>query len=79
MNLPVIKCSYVLYKYIGTEGPNLTIKPEMSRNLFVRLLLRRLRTDGHQTWQGGRGRARKKPRGARFHGNHPVAMATKKR
>ncbi len=50
----------------------------MSVCLFVRLLLGRLRTDLHQTWQGGRGRARKTPRGTRFHGNQFVAMATKK-
>ena len=57
---------------------NLTTKGEVSRNLFVRYLLGRLWTYGHQTWQGGQGQARKKPRGTRFHGNHHVAMATKK-
>ncbi len=46
--------------------------------VFVRLLLRRLQTDGRQTWQEGRGRARKKHGGVCFHGNHHVAMATKK-
>ena len=57
---------------------NLTTKPEVSVALFVRELLRHLQTDGHQTWQGGRDRAQKKPRGTRFHGNHHVVMATKK-
>ncbi len=37
---------------------DLTIKPEMSVCMFVRYLLRRLRTNWHQTWQGGRGRIR---------------------
>ena len=49
----------------------------MSVCLFVCHLLRRLRTDMHQTWQEGRGWARKVPRGTRFHGNRLVAMATK--
>ena len=34
--------------------------------------------DRSQTWQGGRGGARKKPRGTRFHGNDHVVMATRK-
>ena len=50
----------------------------MSVALFVRELLRRLQTDGYQTWQGGRDQAHKKPRGTCFHGNHHVVMATKK-
>ena len=32
----------------------------MSQNLFVQLLLHCLLTDGHQTWQEGRGQARTK-------------------
>ena len=58
---------------------HLTIKPEMSVDLFGSLLLRRLWTDWHQTWQESRGGAQKKPRGTRFHGNHHVVMATKKK
>ncbi len=50
----------------------------MSRYVFVRLLLGRLWTDGHQTWQGGRGWARKKSREFRFHGNPFVAMLARK-
>ncbi len=57
---------------------NLTIKEEMSVRVFVRLLLCCLQTNGHQTWQEGRGRARKKSPRTRFHGNKFVAMATKK-
>ena len=57
---------------------NLTIKPEVSVALFVRKLLCRLQADGHETWQEGWGRAQKKSRGSRFHGNHHVVMATKK-
>ena len=48
---------------------NLTIKPEASQYVFVRLLLRRLWTDGHQTWQERRGRSQKKHSGTWFHGN----------
>ncbi len=55
-----------------------TIKPEVSRTLFVRYLLSRLQTDWRQTWQGGRARTQKGPCRTRFHGNHHVAMATKK-
>ena len=57
----------------------LTTKPGVSVALFVRKLLCRLQADGHQTWQEGQGRAQKKSRGTRFHGNQCVAMATKKR
>ncbi len=49
---------------------HLTIKPEASQYVFVRLLLRRLRTVGPQTWQERRGRSQKKHGGTRFHGNH---------
>ncbi len=38
-------------------------------DLFDQLLLSRLRTYGHQTWQGGRGWARNPAWGIRFHGN----------
>ena len=55
---------------------HLTIKPEISRTLFDRYLLGHLQTNGHQTWQGGRGWAQKGPRETRFHGNHNVVMAT---
>ncbi len=52
---------------------NLTIKPEVSVDLFGHLLLHCLWTDRHQTWQEGRGGERKKPRGT-----HHVVMATEK-
>ena len=55
---------------------NLTTKPEVSRTLFDRYLLGRLRTDGHQIWREGRGQARKGPRGTYFHRNQCVAMVT---
>ncbi len=45
---------------------------------FVRKLLRRLGADRGQTWQGGRGRARKKSGEVRFQGNDLVAMLTRK-
>ncbi len=45
---------------------------------FVRKLLRRLGADGDQTWQGGRGWARKKSGEVRFQGNDLVAMLTRK-
>ena len=51
---------------------------EMSRYVFVRLLLGRLLVQGHQTWQGGRGWARKKSAEVRFHGNDFVAMISRK-
>ncbi len=56
---------------------SLTIKPEVSQTLFDRYVLGRLRTDRHQTWQGGRGWAQKGPRGPRFRGNHHDVMGTK--
>ncbi len=51
---------------------------EMSRYVFVRLLLGHLWTYGRQTWQGGRGWARKKSGKVRFYGNLFVAMLTRK-
>ncbi len=44
---------------------------------FVRKLLRRLWTDGGQTWQGGWYWVRKKSGEIRSHGNHFVAMETR--
>ena len=69
---------FVLIKSNWITGNHLTIKPEVSVAAFVRLLLCRLRADGYQTWQEGRGRARLKHGRVCFHGNYHVAMATKK-
>ena len=50
----------------------------MSVCLFVRELLRRLWVHGHQTWQGGRGQARKTPRENKILKFQLVAMETRK-
>ena len=66
------------YLFILLQSDNLTIKPEVSVTAFVWLLLRRLRADGYQTWQEGRGRLRIKHDRVCFHGNLHDAMATPK-
>ncbi len=57
---------------------HLTIIWVASRTLFGRYLLGRLRTYGHQTWQGGPGGARKTPRENEILKFGTVAMEIKK-
>ncbi len=71
--LACIRMSVTLFSAV-----HLTTKPEVSVALFVHELLRSLRTDLHQTWQGGWGCTRKTPRETCFHGNQHVVMATRK-